>query len=57
MSVTERTPQVVRSYLAELDAALGGVPVELARDIRNGVEEELAGLDAATAAARNSVRP
>lgn len=52
MSVTERTPRVVRSYLAELDAALGGVPVELARDIRNGVEEELAGLDAATAAAR-----
>jgi uncharacterized membrane protein len=52
MTVTERTPQVVRSYLAELDAALGGVPVELARDIRNGVEEELAGLDAATAAAR-----
>lgn len=52
MTVTERKPQVVRSYLAELDAALGGVPVELARDIRNGVEEELAGLDAATAAAR-----
>lgn len=50
--MTERTPQVVRSYLAELEAALSGVPVELARDIRDGVEEELAGLDAAAAAER-----
>lgn len=52
MNGTERTPQVVRSYLAELDAALSGVPMDLARDIRNGVEEERAGLDAASAAER-----
>ncbi|PWC07342.1 HAAS signaling domain-containing protein [Mycetocola zhujimingii] len=50
--MTEQTPQVVRSYLAQLDSALEGIPAELARDIRSGVEEELAGLDAPTASER-----
>ena len=46
------TPQVVRSYLAQLDAALDGVPDDVRRDILSGVAEELAGLDAPAAAAR-----
>ena len=50
--MTEQTPQVVRSYLAQLDAALVGVPADLAGDVRAGIEEELSGLDAATASAR-----
>ena len=50
--MTEQTPQVVRSYLAQLDSALEGIPADLARDIRSGVEEELAGLDVPTASAR-----
>jgi uncharacterized membrane protein len=50
--MTEQAPQVVRSYLAQLDAALAGVPADLAGDVRSGIEEELSGLDAATASAR-----
>ena len=46
------TPQVVRSYLAALEAALTGVPREVADDIIAGVAEELDGLSAADAAAR-----
>ncbi|WP_166873995.1 hypothetical protein [Salinibacterium sp. ZJ450] len=52
MADTHSTPQVVRSYVAQLEAALVGVPESVARDIRAGVEEELTGLDAAAAAAR-----
>ncbi len=48
----ESQPQVVRSYLSELDKALGEVPGEVAREISEGVAEELAGLDAAAAATR-----
>ena len=50
--MTEQAPQVVRSYLAQLDAALAGVPADLANDVRSGIEEELSGLDAATASVR-----
>lgn len=46
------TPQVVRSYLAALEAAMTGVPREVADDIIAGVAEELDGLSAADAAAR-----
>lgn len=52
MTEAQPTPQVVRSYLAQLEAALVGVPESVSRDIRAGVEEELTGLDAAAAAAR-----
>ncbi|WP_157156640.1 hypothetical protein [Diaminobutyricimonas sp. LJ205] len=52
MTETQPTPQVVRSYLAQLEAALVGVPDSVSRDIRAGVAEELTGLDAAAAAAR-----
>ncbi|WP_167041408.1 hypothetical protein [Salinibacterium sp. ZJ454] len=52
MADTHPTPQVVRSYVAQLEAALVGVPESVARDIRAGVAEELTGLDAAAAAAR-----
>lgn len=50
--MTEQTPQVVRSYLAQLDSALEGIDADLAREIRSGVEEELAGLDVGTASER-----
>lgn len=50
--MTDQAPQDVRSYLARLDAALVSVPADLARDVRSGIEEELSGLDAATASAR-----
>lgn len=51
--MSQRTqPQVVRSYLGELEAALAGVPAEVAREIVAGITEELAGLDAGAAAAR-----
>jgi hypothetical protein len=51
--MSQRTrPQVVRSYLAELESALAGVPADVARDILDGVAEELAGLDSAAAATR-----
>ncbi|MCP2031788.1 putative membrane protein [Okibacterium sp. HSC-33S16] len=50
--MTEQTPQVVRSYLAQLDTSLAGVPRDVARDIRSGIAEELMGLDAVTASAR-----
>ncbi|HEU4849215.1 MAG TPA: hypothetical protein VFS93_02260 [Terrimesophilobacter sp.] len=51
--MSQRTqPQVVRSYLGELTVALAGVPAEVAREIIDGVAEELAGLDAAAAASR-----
>ncbi len=47
-----RTPQVVRSYLSELETALGSVPSDVRHDILAGVREELDGLDATAAAAR-----
>lgn len=50
--MTDQAPRVVRNYLAELDAALEGVPADLASDVRSGIEEELSGLDAATASVR-----
>jgi hypothetical protein len=51
--MSQRTrPQVVRSYLAELESALAVVPTDVARDILDGVAEELAGLDSAAAATR-----
>ena len=46
------TPQVVRSYLAQLEKALGGLPLEVRDEIVAGIREELEGLDAAAAAAR-----
>jgi hypothetical protein len=49
---SEMQPQVVRSFLAQLDAALRDVPSEVSREIVAGVTEELAGLEAATAASR-----
>ena len=45
-------PQVVRSYVSELQRALVGVPREVAQEIVDGVTEELAGLDAAAASIR-----
>ena len=45
-------PQVVRSYLGQLEAALDGVPAQARRAILYGAAEELAGLDAGAAAAR-----
>jgi Predicted membrane protein len=50
--MTEPAPQIVKSYLAELERALGGVPDEVAREIFAGIVEELSGLDASAAAAR-----
>lgn len=50
--MTEPTPQIVKSYLAELERALGGVPDEVGREILAGIAEELSGLDAANAAER-----
>lgn len=50
--MTDQAPQVVRNYLAQLDAALEGVPADLANDVRSGIEEELSRLDAATASVR-----
>ena len=50
--MTDQSPQVVRSYLAQLDVALVGLPADLASDVRSGIKEELSGLDAATASAR-----
>jgi uncharacterized membrane protein len=49
---TETQPQAVRTYLAQLEAALTDVPAEVGREIIMGIGEELAGLDEATAAAR-----
>ncbi|MEX1078760.1 MAG: hypothetical protein WED09_06590 [Homoserinimonas sp.] len=46
------TPQVVRSYLAELDNALASVPAEVRDEIVAGTREELDGLDSVAAAAR-----
>ena len=43
---------VVRSYLAELETALAGVPQQTRRDLLDGIEEELAGLSPDDAAAR-----
>ena len=51
--MTDHTaPQVVRNYLAQLEAALGGVSTDVRDSIVAGVAEELSGLDAATAAMR-----
>lgn len=46
------TPQVVTSYLNELDAALTGVADDVRSEIVAGVREELQGMDAAAAALR-----
>ncbi len=46
------TPQVVRSYLGELDRTLAGVPDDVRQGIVAGVAEELEGLDAVAAASR-----
>ncbi|GAB3036546.1 hypothetical protein GCM10027052_13640 [Parafrigoribacterium mesophilum] len=46
------SPQVVRAYLAQLDAALAAVSDDVRRDIVAGVAEELRGLSAPDAAAR-----
>src|SRR5690554_2732990 len=46
------TPQVVRSYLSQLREALAELPAEVRDEIVAGVREELAGLNAAAAAAR-----
>lgn len=51
MSHSDR-PQAVRSYLSELKSALAGVPREIAKEIEDGVAEELAGLNARDAVAR-----
>ncbi len=53
--MTETPPQVVRSYLAELDSALVGTTEEVRREILTGVREQLIGVDAATAAHRIDV--
>ncbi|MGX5679821.1 HAAS signaling domain-containing protein [Schumannella luteola] len=50
--MTQPEPQVVRTYLAELHAALVGMPPELSAEIVAGVREELVGLDAEAAAVR-----
>jgi len=46
------TPPNVAAYLRELDAALSTAPAEVRAEIVAGIEEELVGLDAATAATR-----
>ena len=46
------TPQVVRSYLSELNRTLAGVADDVRQGIVTGVAEELEGLDAAAAASR-----
>ena len=46
------TPQVVRSYLGELNRTLAGVPEDVRRGIVAGVAEELEGLDDAAAVSR-----
>jgi hypothetical protein len=46
------TPQIVRSYLAQLESALAGLASEVRSEIVAGIREELEGLDAADAAAR-----
>lgn len=45
-------PQVVRSYLTQLEKALTHLPFDVRNEIVAGVREELDGLDAAAAAAR-----
>ena len=49
---TEAQPQVVRSFLSQLEVALVGVPVDISREIVAGISEELAEPDDAAAAAR-----
>lgn len=51
MTNTDEPIEVTR-YLRELDAALANVPVQIASDIRAGVEEELATLDSSAARER-----
>jgi len=46
------TPDIVRDYLARLEAAMVGIPEETTRDIIGAIREELFGLDAAAAAKR-----
>lgn len=50
--MTKSTPQVVRTYLSQLETELADVPASVRSEIVSGVSEELAGLDAAAAAAR-----
>ena len=52
MHMTEATPQVVRSYLRDLDTALHGMPAAVRQEILGGVREELTGLDETAAAQR-----
>ncbi|MEJ1155425.1 hypothetical protein [Microbacterium marmarense] len=51
MENTDEPIEVTR-YLRELDAALAEIPVQIASDIRTGVEEELATLDSSAARER-----
>ena len=51
--MTETTAEALREeYLARLDEAMRGLPHGVASDIRDGIQEELLGLDAAATAAR-----
>jgi hypothetical protein len=50
--MTDTTPEVTTAYLARLDSELDQLPADLHRDIVAGVEEELQGLDAESAALR-----
>ncbi|ROS48069.1 hypothetical protein [Frigoribacterium sp. PhB24] len=50
--MTDTTPEVTTAYLAQLDAELVQLPPGLHRDIVAGIQEELQGLDAESAAAR-----
>jgi len=50
--MTDTTPQITTSYLAQLDTELEYLPRDIRRDIVSGIREELQGLDAAAATAR-----
>lgn len=50
--MTDTTPEITTTYLAQLDTELDQLPTELHRDILAGIGEELRGLDAGAAAAR-----
>lgn len=51
-TMAESAPQIVKSYLGQLERALDGVPDEVSHEILEGIAEELSGLDAAAAAER-----
>jgi uncharacterized membrane protein len=50
--MTDTTPEITTTYLAQPDTELDQLPTELHRDILAGIGEELRGLDAGAAAAR-----